>query len=406
MGRHKQRTTAWSVRDIEKLTGRRTRYYNRQHPSLSVLVELSGRKFFQTYYRLADGRKGHTTVGEFPTMLPGAAIVAAQEMQEKIRKGFDPTQKERRAKPTVDEYWRDEYWKRYVLAKPTKKGRGLSAATQRNYASLYRHYISPALGKIKLHDLTRSHVKRLHQRVTEQGKARTANFIVAVLRSFISFAVDREVLDSNFLLRLRLNEERKRQRTLTEAEKIRLREAAAKYTATTGDSLAEDAVLLGMLTGQRRSNILGVRWEDLRLAEGLWAVRGATTKNGEPHIVVLLPEAVAALLRRHKAAGEPENGYVFEGKRTTVESRFRNGWNWCRDEAKVNDPDNGIDEDICFHTLRHNVGTELCEAGVPDAIVGAQLGHRSPQSTARYVHARLAHQQRMILEKMSGAGGA
>ncbi len=39
-----------------------------------------------------------------------------------------------------------------------------------------------------------------------------------------------------------------------------------------------------------------------------------------------------------------------------------------------------------FHDCRHTAASWLVSAGVPLYNVGQVLGHRSPQSTARYAH--------------------
>lgn len=42
-----------------------------------------------------------------------------------------------------------------------------------------------------------------------------------------------------------------------------------------------------------------------------------------------------------------------------------------------------------FHDLRHSAASEMVNAGVPEATIGAVLGHRDRRSTKRYTHLRL-----------------
>lgn len=42
-----------------------------------------------------------------------------------------------------------------------------------------------------------------------------------------------------------------------------------------------------MVTGQRRGEIAGMRWDELHLESGYWEIRGTRTKNGKNHVVPL-----------------------------------------------------------------------------------------------------------------------
>ncbi len=49
----------------------------------------------------------------------------------------------------------------------------------------------------------------------------------------------------------------------------------------------------------------------------------------------------------------------------------------------------GIERRVHAHGLRHTHATELVREGQPLAVIQAQLGHKSPVTTSRYLH-RLA----------------
>jgi integrase len=50
-----------------------------------------------------------------------------------------------------------------------------------------------------------------------------------------------------------------------------------------------------LLTGQRRSEVAGMRWEDVDLAEATWSLRARQTKSRRAHVVPLSPKALDLL---------------------------------------------------------------------------------------------------------------
>ena len=63
-----------------------------------------------------------------------------------------------------------------------------------------------------------------------------------------------------------------------------------------------------VLTGQRRGEVAGMRWDELDLDAGVWSLPGSRTKNHRPHTVPLAPEAVwqaYETLDRTRVRGRP-----------------------------------------------------------------------------------------------------
>lgn len=85
-----------------------------------------------------------------------------------------------------------------------------------------------------------------------------------------------------------------------------------------------DYVLLSLLAGARKSNVLSMKWEDINLERGEWRIPGEVSKNGETMLVPLMPEAIEILRSR-----KPNSAAVFvfpgEGKQGHMEGA-RKGW--------------------------------------------------------------------------------
>ena len=161
-----------------------------------------------------------------------------------------------------------------------------------------------------------------------------------------------------------------RERVLTDAELGALYIAAGAETAPWGV-----LVRLLILTGQRRGEVAGMRWDELDLTAGTWALPGERTKNGHPHTVPLTAEAVALLRTVKRRAGA---ALVFEGPRQTAFSGF----------GKLKDSlDTAMDAAAkeagrtvtpwTMHDLRRTMATGLQRLGVRLEVTEALLNHVS-----------------------------
>jgi integrase len=69
------------------------------------------------------------------------------------------------------------------------------------------------------------------------------------------------------------------------------------------------AIKLMLLTGQRRGEISGMRWDEIDLDAKTWTLPAARTKNSREHVVPLSDAAIAILASLPRVAGK--NGFVF-----------------------------------------------------------------------------------------------
>jgi integrase len=168
----------------------------------------------------------------------------------------------------------------------------------------------------------------------------------------------------------RLTEPDGRVRFLDEAERGRLFSAcqASQYPRLYA------LVLMAMLTGARKGELLGLRWCDLDLNSGIATL--GKTKNGDRRTLVLLPQLVEVL--------EPFKGdrdrYVFGSVRSRcqVPTSIDSAWRDAVGRAKV--------RDFRFHDLRHCCASYLAQAGTPLNVIAEVLGHRKLDMSRRYAH--------------------
>ncbi|MEY2668639.1 MAG: hypothetical protein RJA59_1277 [Pseudomonadota bacterium] len=152
-------------------------------------------------------------------------------------------------------------------------------------------------------------------------------------------------------------------------------------------------VMMALATGARASELTEkVRWERIDWSER--KVQIDDTKNTESRVLIL-PVAVIKELMKHR---QP-TGLVF-GRPEDPESPFTVKKHWL---AAVKDA--GI-ENFRFHDCRHTAASWMISAGEGLYQTGQVLGHKSPQSTARYAHlsveAKKAAVDRVMTSKRLG----
>ena len=128
-------------------------------------------------------------------------------------------------------------------------------------------------------------------------------------------------------------------------------------------------LLVLLLTGARRGELLAMRWTDVDLEAGVWTKPASVTKQRRSHRLPLNQEALAIL--REIREGEPFSPF---GRLRL--SAIRAAWAEVLREAGI--------ADLRIHDLRHFHAALLAKAGHSLVLIGAMLGHASPATTARY----------------------
>jgi integrase len=185
-------------------------------------------------------------------------------------------------------------------------------------------------------------------------------------------------------------------RFLSDEEDARLRAAAQKPERWEKLHLL---VLMALATGARASELTEkVRWERINWSERTVPIDD--TKNGDPRVLPLPAPVIEELMKhrpvdKHGKVIDKPTGLVF-GRAGNPEQPFtvRKHWLAALKEAGITD--------FRFHDCRHTAASWLVSAGVDLYAVGQVLGHRSPQSTARYAHLSVAAKQAAV-DRVMGA---
>jgi integrase len=144
-----------------------------------------------------------------------------------------------------------------------------------------------------------------------------------------------------------------------------------------------------LLTGQRRSEIAGLRWDEVR--DDVIDLPSDRVKNHRRHLIPLAPAALALIEAAPRIEGCP---FVFSNGRTSV-----NSWGKIKREldAAMGDP-----PPWTIHQLRHTVSTRMNELGIAPHVVELILNHASGHRrgvAGRYNHSELLPERRKALTR-------
>jgi integrase len=205
--------------------------------------------------------------------------------------------------------------------------------------------------------------KTVERRLT----AAAVNRPLALIRHLLRLAHEEwEAIDN--VPRIRLEKEPQgRLRWLTEVEITRLLDAAAKSR----NKELRTAVILGLNTGLRRGELLGLTWERVDLSRGV--IRLELTKSGRRREVPMNGDSYQALV----GLGPKAAGRVF--KTRYIQTAYNNAI----DAAQL--------DDVTFHTLRHTFASLAVMRGVTLKELQELLGHSSLAMTMRYAHLAPEH---------------
>lgn len=348
-------------------------------------------------------------------------LAKAEEIKAKRAQGLDLDAKQ----PTIEQF--SEVWLRDVVKRTRRP------STYASYEQMFRLYINPKLGTIRLDKLTAARVQGWINMLVDAGQgAATVRNAYLRLRGMLDIAVRYRLISANPAKDVDLppiTNDRARALTLSEARTL-LKATDARldvrkpYTTKDGRSKSlpklstRYALLYHLLLalGLRRGEGLGLSWADLDWEKGTVQVRRQVQQiNGKVVVsdyiktdagrrILPVPQPLLERLRAHWQNQQEERALMGAG------------WNerdliFPTETGSPVGPSNLLRHfrllltcaglpSVRLHDLRHTCATLLGER-MGDRVIAAILGHTPGTVTARYAKVTLT-QMREALEGLYG----
>jgi integrase len=278
-----------------------------------------------------------------------------------------------------------EYLERWLAASVRDTVR---PTTFERYEQIVRLHVCPVLGKLRLKDLTPTHVRGLYREKLDAGLSpRTVQYVHVTLHKALKQAVMDGLIPRNAIEAVKPPQVRREEMRPLAPEQVKV------LLQATRDERLEALYVLAVTTGLRQGELLGLKWEDVDLEAGTLQVRRTlATAKGGPQLTapktkgsrrtVRLTQSAVNALRSHleRQLGEidkagslwRENGLIFASETgDPLDRRYVTTHRFKPLLKRAGLPQ------IRFHDLRHTCATLLLGRNVNPKIVSEMLGHAS-----------------------------
>lgn len=382
-----------------------------------IVARPGGRVTYIVDYRPHPGGrtapKRRWTIATKAETTPEKARKAALDIIARVRLGQDPVADRQRAREGENV---GDLADAFMKERSIERGKGrakLKPATAASYGQTIRTWIKPRLGSRKAVDVRRADITKLHTAIVEgRGGARdakgklppggpaVANRAVAVLSAMFAWGERQGVIlpenHPNPAKGVERSREIETKRYLDEDELGRLADALTRgetdglpwnvdRTKPGAKHMRKDAedqrvkislhvasvIRLLIFTGARRNEIVKLRWDEVKIDQGLLELKDSKTG---PKTIILNPPAIAIL-----ADLSPVGPYVFPSGTDPLNKpmdNFNKAWAALIRAAAL--------PGLRIHDLRHTFGSTSVSLNESLPMTGRLLGHRSNAATQRY----------------------
>lgn len=349
------------------------------------------------YYRYSitdpvTGKRKQKEVGGFRTK--AEAEEAAKKILAEIQQGVyvEPS------KYTVESFL-NEY-----LEQTLKHEVALNTLEQKQ--AMVKNHIAPRIGKIKLSDLSPSHIQQFVNELRASFSAGYVQNICRLLNKALNHAVRWNMIARNPAALVK-KPSTSRKNTKMKVWSIDEQKAFLGF-AKKGPQLYYVLFLLALTSGMRKGELLGLKWSDIDMKAGIisvkrtavWAGKSLYLKDSpktESSIrTIQLPKEVIKELKKWQLAC-PNNSQnlVFPSPATngilypnSLDKAFIRTVKWA-----------GVPY-ISFHGLRHTFATTLLANNINPKIVQEMLGHATIKTTMDTYSHVLPNMQRSAAEQL------
>lgn len=338
--------------------------WDQDTPGFGLRIYPTGKKTFVIGYRFKN-RYQQMAIGKYGILTVDQARAEAKKKLAVVASGINPAAQKKKEIECSFIHFCYEYLENH------SKKQNKTDSWKEDQRRIETHLVSHFKNR-DITDISRDNIAKLLHRIGEKHPYE-ANRIRSLLSSMFERAKEWGRVPENFTNPVELIKkfkEKKRDRWVKSEELPHLVDAILKEP----NLYARTCLLLFLLVGSRKMELLKAKWENLDLERKI--LRLEDTKNGTDFELRLSDLAVALIQDLPK---EPGNPYLFPGKkRGTHRVNIDKVWQKIRKDAKL--------DDVRIHDLRRTFASQLASDGISLLQIGKLLNHKNSVTTEVYAH--------------------
>lgn len=363
----------FTARSIESLKPKEKRYevYDLKEVGFGLRVSPNGYKSWISRYR-NNGKLVKFTHGRYPILSLSDANNKHRQLRIMLHDGKDPQAEKQLTKhlnlnaPNVEQLV-DLFIEHY--AKPNKR-------SWKSDEGRLKKYLVSKYSQVKAEDIKRQHINLLLDELVSNGMGVGANRVFAAIRKLFNWAVSKGILEGSPCTQIKAPiRERSRDRVLNIGE---IKKFWNNLPNTNMNKQYQLALLLMLVTAQRKSEVLQMSRKEIDIESGWWIIPANKVKNGLQHRVPLSPFAIELINEAKLLAEESELLFPNLPKKDksirgdTVNHKLADN----RERLEIHD--------FTPHDLRRTAASHMASIGVTRLVLSKILNHVETSVTSVY----------------------
>ncbi len=403
-----------NAKQVEHAPAKDLEYRLSDGDGLFLRVRPTGAKSWLYCFRLGSERRLlQMTLGSLNDVSLKEARATLRDLRKQVAEGIDPRYARAAAKTknsqalTMQELFDD--WIGYV-----KMVGEVTPLWAKRHEDRWRLHLKKPLSNILVRDVNRAHLANALDAMTRKGTREETRKALTTLNLMMDYGLTRHFIDANPARMLKPKDfaataNRPRDRVLTLQELRKLWQALDEATALQNRLSAHNsmsvvtttAIKLLILTGARRGEVAGMRWDEVSIEDGTWSLPAERTKNRQAHTIYLSGLAIQLLVDLKAQTGESqfvfdtgrkeEQSHIHEDTLTGVLLRLR-GSKGAKNFAPLQEM-----KPFTIHDLRRSAATAWGEyLKTSPHVIEKMLNHQPMNKlVATYQHAVYAEEQKV-----------